>query len=325
MSDPSHPPTNLREALIAHFNLDELDRLCFDLRIDPERLPHRERGLDERAHQLILYLRGQRRLADLVLSCRKLRPHVADDWQALVDALPKPNVRNPFFAGGRINDPAQFFGRERLLRELRGDLSALHSVSIVGEAQIGKSSLLYHLYNTRQSWSGEAQVEYVDLQGMWNQEDFCGTLLDRLGQTGNSPMQLSLAVRTHLRQGGKLIWLMDECERLAEPDIDPRLLDMLRALSQERHFALGLVTQRPLIQVFPPRSASGVSPFHNVFSHRSVERFSDEEALTLLRERLAESGVAFSDGEIADLLRECAGHPAQLQRRAREVFERYMM
>ena len=55
---------------------------------------------------------------------------------------------NPFYTSGRINDPALFFGRQQIVREICSELRKGCSVSVVGESQIGKSSLLYYIYKT---------------------------------------------------------------------------------------------------------------------------------------------------------------------------------
>ena len=43
-----------------------------------------------------------------------------------------------------FNDLADFFNRERIVRELHQMLSNGNSISLVGDLAIGKSSLMYH-------------------------------------------------------------------------------------------------------------------------------------------------------------------------------------
>ena len=157
-------------------------------------------------------------------------------------------MENPFYTKGRINDPTQFFGRERLVREMRDELSKRNSVSLVGDSQIGKSSLLYYLYATRAEWLPAVLVEYLDLQRALDEADFCETLLKKLGAEGNTLRQVKQTLEIR-----EVILLLDEVERIAEPDFSTRLHDLLRSLAQEPTFAMCLVTQRPLEEVFPPR------------------------------------------------------------------------
>jgi hypothetical protein len=78
---------------------------------------------------------------------------------------------NPFCDRGRINDLANFFDRERILREMRQMLAGGNSISLVGDSEIGKSSLMYQLYRTAAEWAPDARVCYVDLQGLLDEED----------------------------------------------------------------------------------------------------------------------------------------------------------
>lgn len=230
-------------------------------------------------------------------------------------APPAPLEDNPFYTNGRINDPALFFGRQRLLREVQASLRKRSSISLVGGSQIGKSSLLYYLYATRADWLPAVPVAYVDLQGVWDEPDFCQTVLAELGEAGSTPNELKRAL-----SGREVVLLFDEMERLAQPDFNPRWLDLLRSLAQEPQLALCLATQRPLVEVFPPRTAVGLSPFHNVFTGHQLGPFSEDEARRFLAWRLRGTGVAFSPSETAQLLAKSAGHPARLQRLAWHLF-----
>lgn len=238
-------------------------------------------------------------------------------------ALPRTN---PFFAGGRINDPQQFFGRQQLVREICTELKKRCSVSLIGASQMGKSSLLYYLYATRATWlpasvpgaTGGAgdTVEYIDLQGVLDEADFCATVSRRLGEEGDTLRHLKRILETC-----PAILLLDEVERLAEADFNPRLHDILRSLAQGGHFAMCLATQRPLEEVFPARTPGGVSPFHNIFTRKALGPFSEAEMRQLLASRLAGSGVAFTPAEIERLIAQSAGSPAALQRLAKELFD----
>ncbi len=225
---------------------------------------------------------------------------------------PARTMENPFFAGGRIRDPRRFFNRERLVREIRSELRKGSSVSLVGESQVGKSSLLYYLYATRAEWLPDVAIEYIDLQRVFSETDFCKRVLKRLGVEGNSLQDLRDALETR-----EVILLLDEVERIAEADFSPRLHDLLRSLTQEKNFALCVATQRPLEEVFPPRAPNGLSPFYNVFTRKIIERFTEAEARRLLTTRL----VTLSERDIERMLRESQCHPAQLQRLAKELYD----
>jgi hypothetical protein len=249
----------------------------------------------------VLYLQGE--------DARLYRPAV--DSYVSRDA-----AANPFLASGRINDPSLFFGRRRIVREICAELRKGCSVSVVGEAQMGKSSLLYYLYQTRASWLPDVTVEFIDLQGVLDEADFCETLLSKLGENGDTLRDLKRALFSR-----ELILLLDEVERLAEEDFNPRLHDLLRSLAQEPHFAMCLATDRPLVEVFPARTPGGVSPFHNIFTVKTLGPFTEAEARECLATRLANTDVSFTDREIERLLADSHCHPAKLLARAKALFE----
>ncbi|MGH8002835.1 MAG: AAA-like domain-containing protein [Brasilonema sp.] len=86
---------------------------------------------------------------------------------------------NPFVAGGMLDNPQLFVGRKDELQAIASRMSGAQptSVNVVGEKRIGKSSLLYHFFQT---WEQRVQdpsryvVIYLSLQNAQCQreEDF---------------------------------------------------------------------------------------------------------------------------------------------------------
>lgn len=224
------------------------------------------------------------------------------------------HVSNPFCDRGRINDPTRLFNRERILRELRDMLSRGNSVSLVGEPEIGKSSVLYALYRTRAEWFPEGFVHYVDLQGVLDLEDFCAEVLEGMGREPGDLRALKRALR---RQ--RLVLLLDEAEKLVRPAFTADLHDLLRALAQEPTLTLAVASHRPLVEVFPP--SSDTSPFHNIFTEKRLGPFTPAEARAFLAHRLQGTGVTFTPEEMDRLVARSGGHPARLQRLAYALFE----
>lgn len=75
----------------------------------------------------------------------------------------------PFIAGPKITDPRFFVGRKDELRALTNRMSGVQpiSVNVVGDRRIGKSSLLYHFYQTweqRVANPSNFAVIYLSLQ-----------------------------------------------------------------------------------------------------------------------------------------------------------------
>src|SRR5262249_913758 len=88
-------------------------------------------------------------------------------------ASPEKIVANPFRAGGMINNPAQFVGRQREIRAILSYVAGMCSVSIYGERRIGKSSLLPQILTTRRERLGkDCEFLYLDLQPINSAAEF---------------------------------------------------------------------------------------------------------------------------------------------------------
>lgn len=244
-------------------------------------------------------------------------PSVPRDHPLPTHGAPNIVAKNPFHTNGRINDPASFFDRERLVREIQTELKKRCSVSLVGESQIGKSSLLYYLFRTSAEWLPDVAVVHVDLQRVLDEADFCENVLRPLSESGRTLRDLRYALDAR-----DVVLLLDEVEKLTDRDFSPKLRDLLRALAQQPNFALCVATQRPLEEVFPPSSLT--SPFHNIFTRKTLGPFSEADARRFLMTTLAPTGVVFSARDIERLMRDSQGHPAQLQRLAKALFDEYV-
>ena len=74
---------------------------------------------------------------------------------------------------GRIEKLERFFGREPEIREIFELLNNSSSVAIIGEQAIGKSSLLYAVYQQSINFLKSArQNVFLDMNTIHNQEDF---------------------------------------------------------------------------------------------------------------------------------------------------------
>ncbi len=227
---------------------------------------------------------------------------------------PGPLPRNPFTDRGRINDPARLFDRRGILRELRNMLAVGNAVSLVGEPEIGKSSLLYALYRTADEWLPGGRVLYVDLQGVLDVEDFCIEVLEGMGREPGDLRSLKRALRRE-----RVVLLLDEVEKLTRPAFSGELHDLLRALAQEETLTLAVAGHRPLTAIFPP--SSDTSSFHNIFNLKRLGPFTPDDARAFIHHRLRGTGVTFAPWEVERLVFESGGHPARLQRLAYELFE----
>jgi hypothetical protein len=232
-----------------------------------------------------------------------------------------PVVPNPFGDLGRIADPARFYDREELLRQAFEELSKGVSLSLVGESQMGKSSLLSMLVAfgpTRLGMPREAFV-YLNLEMVDDEDDFYAALCDVLGITEPCRgWRLARALR-----GKRYVLCLDEIEKMTWEGFTVRVRGWLRGLADGPATPLKLViaSRSPLVHLFPD-SPELDSPLAGICRQLDVGPFPPGVARAFLVDRLRGTGVAFGEDEMARLLDESGGHPARLQRAAADLYDR---
>lgn len=235
-------------------------------------------------------------------------------WEVYPPLRPATTWENPFYVSGRINDPTYFYGRQREIREIQAELNKGASVALIGETRIGKSSLLYHLHQTAPTWlrAGTTPV-FLDLQRIFDEDDLCQELLAHLHAPGKTIRELRRALSEQ-----NVLLLLDEAEKLTQPDFSPRIFDLLRSHAQDANFNLCLTAQKSVIETFIPRLP--MSPFHNIFMEKWLGPFTRQEAEAFLWQRLSLTGITFSEQEMETLLDESQRKPALLQTLAHRLF-----
>ena len=219
-------------------------------------------------------------------------------------------MNNPFTENRMIKNPAKFFGRKEPIHHIVNRLRNMQSVSIVGERRIGKSSLLYHLYQTGSERLGaNYRFVYGDLQDVRNHSD-AGKLFTNLLKELNIPfapqetvqrnlIAFSEAVEQLKDAGQHVVLLFDEFEEvLQHRDAFPEdFFDQMRVLMNNGSLAIVTGSQRPLRDLCLEGQLS--SPFYNVFSRIDLEEFTEDEAADFLNadwgiDRFSEDEVTFA-------------------------------
>jgi len=237
------------------------------------------------------------------------------------EPLQASSANNPFGDVGRIADPAHFFDREELLRQIFEELGKGGNLSLVGESQVGKSSLLAMVCTTgpeRMSKPPES-FAYLNLEVVENEDDFYAALCEALHVEECRGYQLTRALR-----GKRYVLCLDEIEKMAWKGFTARVRSQLRGLADGADMPLKLViaSRTPLARLFPD-SPEMDSPLAGICHQLDVGPFTPEAARAFLAHRLCGTGVTFGESEIAALLRETGGHPAKLQRAAADLYRRH--
>ncbi len=228
---------------------------------------------------------------------------------------------NPFGDTGRITDPKRFFGREELLRQLFEDLSKGSNRSLVGEAQVGKSSILWMIckLGPERLQLPEQAFIYIDMRNVYNEQDFFEALCDELQIEPCRGFRLRRALRDKC-----YILCLDEIDIMTREERftgDERVELCGLADGADMPFSLVTASQKPLKDLFPD-SPYRTSPLAGICHQINVEPFSSDEVRRFLIHRLEGTGVSFSDNQIQQLLTESSGHPGHLQRAAAALYRR---
>ncbi len=245
----------------------------------------------------------------------------------------------PFISGPMITDRRLFVGRREILAQIVGRMEGVQpiSVNIVGERRIGKSSLLYHLFQT---WServrepGRYVVAYLNLQSARAQKRttfyraVAEALLQRpavqrytdvtapLSQVPLTKAAFEEGVRALRAHGPLPVLCLDEFEALfAHPDeFDNSFYDALRSLTNGGSLMLVVASRRPL-QTYR-REQRLTSRFFNDGHVLTLGELTEAEAADLVRlpASTVRGAAAALSLEEQRLARRWGGrHPCRLQ------------
>jgi hypothetical protein len=255
-------------------------------------------------------------------------PKVADPGVVAgeVFPMPLPSVEvmvNPFGDRGCIRDPARFFDRDELLRRIFEELGKGSSLSLVGETQIGKSSLLAMIRHQgpESLQLSPEQFCLLDLQGIGDENEFFEALCEGLAlpQTLRG-WQLGRVLR---QRGQRYVVCLDEIEQMVNPQGFPgSARTEMRGLADgsEAPLTLVIASRSPLESLFEddPRSTSPLASLCG--APLRVPPFSPAITQQFLRERLKGNAIQFSLADGERLHQQTKGHPAKLQAAAADLY-----
>ena len=237
-----------------------------------------------------------------------------------------PPAGNPF-TPNQV-PPTHFVGRRRELADMLTRLEQMMSVSLVGEARIGKSSLLRYLEarlpNELQAYGTYLPI-YMSMDNYDSQAGFCRALLDQLlphvppvsGQEQalralecqpEPTLRETVRVLEWAKQGGlRVVLLLDEFKDVLQhaQEFNEVFRGTLRSLYTHRVIALIIATRQPLTTI------EGLNTyFVNAMEQFTLQTLSADEAEELLRQP---HQYTFTDAEVRMALQVGAGYPLRLQ------------
>jgi hypothetical protein len=225
---------------------------------------------------------------------------------------------NPFGKEGRINNPEDFFDREEILDQIFEALNKGGNRTIVGEKQIGKSSILSMVCNLgleRLKFTPESFV-YLDMRTIYDENDFFDALCSELGIETCRGFQLARKLRNK-----RYIFCLDTFEKQREECFRSDMWSELRGLADgdSAPFKLVIASRSPLNKLLADYSGK-TSPLDDICREINVEPFSPDVARDFLKHRLRDTDISFTESEINQLIEETKVHPARLQQAAANLY-----
>ncbi|MDJ0633460.1 MAG: CU044_2847 family protein [Xenococcaceae cyanobacterium MO_188.B29] len=235
----------------------------------------------------------------------------------------KPNVipHNPFnYLTGRIDDPQLVFGREKEVNRIFEILNCGSSVAIIGEAEIGKSSLLRLIeYQTKSKLNSPHQPIYLNLGNVYDEEDFYFALCDRVGIPVLKGYKLSRALSKY-----KLLLILDNVENMEWSGFSNQIRSQIRALAEGIDASLRLViaANKPLNCLFS--DSSMVSPFENICLEEPILCWEEINISNFINYRLQDNPINFTKEEITMIISNSKGHPKRVMQLCNQTYARYL-
>ncbi len=250
-------------------------------------------------------------LVGLVERLGRIAGGSADVEPQLSAAVSATSSASPFGDQGRITDPERFFDREEILERIFEELAAGRNVSLVGEAQVGKSSVLAQVCARGPERMGRpaADFVYLDMQELSGDEDFFAALSEELGLAGVQGWRLRRALGDR-----RVVLCLDELEKMTYSGFTREVRSQLRGLADgnQAPLTLLLASRSPLAELLPD-SPLDTSPLAPTCPEMRLAPFSRAIARRFLRRRMAAFGRRFSEAAQERLLNESGGHPGRLQ------------
>ncbi|GAX40543.1 hypothetical protein NIES4075_15090 [Tolypothrix sp. NIES-4075] len=246
-----------------------------------------------------------------------------------VNPSPKPRVKkiipNPFVPqNGRVEQPEQFFGRQREIQRVFEVLNSGSSVALIGKDGIGKSSLLWEICRVAENHlQQERQAVFFDLNDIGDEKDFYIALCDKVGIAESKGYKLTRSLR---QRDKKVLLALDNVGKLTWKGFTRQVRDQLRGLAEggDAPLRLILAANEPLEDLFNDSHNDGkTSPLAGICQEENIQPWEDAIMRDFIAARLKNTSVSFTEEEIIQLVQESKGHPRKLMQLCYRTYRKY--
>lgn len=314
----------LHELIIAHFNINELQELAFELGIDYETIAGTEKN--SKTREFILFCSRRDLVEELITKLKDARPTI--DWPSLhyESRVDIPIHReNPFLVGSAVHSEF-FIGRSAIIEAIKsrvGHYAGLQSLSLVSNRRMGKTSLLKYIHKNYKTFFGSEHTYatvYIDASDAdaYTNADIMALLRENIKvQTGLELWEEKNDGKLYFLSRGfkklantqdiRLVLLLDEWEGvMTHPEVD-KLLKALRANGSQGNIGMITATRRSLFELCIQGKLT--SNFYNIFSQQYLNNFLDEEWENLVKEYYARSDHVPHWRDLSLIGELAGGHP----------------
>ncbi len=223
-------------------------------------------------------------------------------------------MNNPYNYNSPVRNREDFFGRGAIISKIYSRIGAdrPQSISLVGDAQIGKSSLLWYLAQpqTKERYLGNPEsyiyfyIPVVD-KGDLNFENFSDLFwniilrdIDKYLQLEDKTPSYDLfkkIVERLTRDQKKIILFFDDFHLTTQNESFPlEFFSFLRSLANNYNLAFVTTSYLDLQQLCVSKEVEE-SPFFNIFTNLSLKPFEESEAFQLIEGPAHKLGVNLSE------------------------------
>ncbi|PSN19508.1 hypothetical protein C7271_06940 [filamentous cyanobacterium CCP5] len=249
------------------------------------------------------------------------------DATGVAAAETSTDIENPFLPlGGGIEESHRFFNCEKTLDRVFELLNARSNVALIGEPNLGKSSLLREIRRQAPDRLDIPRMPiYLNLTNAFTEEDFFEDVCTAIGLeklVGNAFVRKLHRERTEHRY----LLLLDEIERFCQEGFTRRIREQLWGIADTKDAPLKIVfaSRLSLDQLFQDSYQDReVSPLENICVEENLVPWSQEISRKFIAARLADGPIQFSDDEVEAIVGGSDGNPQKLMQECHQLFNRH--
>lgn len=237
-----------------------------------------------------------------------------------IEPNPLQNNQNPFIPiTGRIEKLEKFFGREEEIKEIFELLNNASSVVIIGEQTIGKSSLLYAVYQQSEKLlKSPRQPVFLDMNNIHNQEDFYFAICEKI----DVPASIGQKFNRNL-ENKRVLLILDNVGKLNGAGFTRDMRDHLRGLAEGENACLKLVlAANESLQILFNDSYE-TSPLADICLPIDIPVWNKKIIREFITERLQPTTIDFTEADIQKLIQESGGYPQKLTQLCYNLYKKY--